>query len=206
MTRTGALIHTTRIRGRLALGRGIVCAVAALALGGCAELLPKARTELTSGWRGFDEARATMERIVPYRTTAADLKAMGIDPYATPNVQLLTYSDILLRFPLSGTMPLERMERGLRECLEAGKSCEGLSITARDTHHDRIGDFWLDAFRFRRIVEVKGWSFNALVLVVDGRVVYVIHGGQPVIHELETTRQPLGPLQNLGDVVPGLVR
>lgn len=191
------------------LGRAIACALAAaaaLALAGCAELLPKARTELTSGWRSFEEARATMDRIVPYRTTAAELNAMGIDPYVTPNVQLLTYSDILLRFPLSGSMPPERMERGLRECLEAGKACAGYFITARDTNRDRIGDFWLDAFRFKRIVEVTGWSFNALVLVVDGRVVYAIHGGQPVIHEQETTTQPLGPLQNWGDVVPGMIR
>jgi hypothetical protein len=193
-------------QGTLAARRALACGVAALALAGCVDLLPKARTEVTSGWHDFEQARATIERIVPFRTTAADLKAMGIDPYATPNVQLLTYSDILLRFPLSGTMPLERLDRGLRECLEAGKACEGLSITARNTNRDRIGDFWLDAFQFKRIVDVTGWSFNALVLVVEGRVVYVIHGGQPMIRERETNRQPLGPLQGWGDMLPGLIR
>lgn len=193
-------------QGSLAAIGAISCCLAVLALVGCADLLPKARTEVTSGWHNFEEARATIERISPYGTTSADLNAMGIDPYATPNVQLLTYSDILLRFPLSGTMPLERLDRGLRECLEAGKSCEGLSITARDTNRDRVGDFWLDAFQFKRIVDVTGWSFNALVLIVNGRVVYVIHGGQPLIREQETTRQPLGPLQGWGDMLPGVVR
>ena len=194
-----------RSRDRHAAG-ALACAVAALAMAGCAELLPKARTEATDHWRSFEEARATLERIAPYRTTAADLRAMGIDPFATPNVQLLNYSDILLRFPLSGTMPLERLDRGLRACLEAGKACEGYSITARDIRRDRVGNFWLDALNFKRVVDVTGWSFNALVLLVDGRVVYVIHGGQPTIREQETTRQPLGPLQGWGDLLPGAIR
>jgi hypothetical protein len=200
------VMRSMHARGCLRAGRAPACVVAALALAGCAGLLPTAKTEVTSGWSDFDKARATVERIVPYRTSAGEMKAMGIDPYATPNVQVLTYSDILLRFPLSGTTPLERLDRGLRECLEAGKSCAGYSITARETRRHRVGDFWLDALDFKRVVEVTGWSFNALILVVNDRVVYVIHGGQPLIHELETTRQPLGPLQGWGDMLPGAIR
>jgi len=180
--------------------------LAALALSGCADLLPKSHAEVTSNWRSFEEARATVDRIVPYRSTPADLKAMGIDPLATANVQILTYSDILLRFPLSGAGALERLDRGLRECLEAGKGCQGFSIAAKDIRRDRTGNFWLDALQFERIVDVTGWTFNALVLVVDGRVVYVTHGGQPLVREQETTRQPLGPLQGWGDLLPGTIR
>ena len=182
------------------------CAFAVLALAGCADLLPKSRTEVTSNWSSFQEARATVDRIVPYRTTPADLKDMGIDPLATANVQILTYSDILLRFPLSGAGALERLDRGLRECLEAGKGCQGFSIAVKDIRRDRTGDFWLDALKFKRVVDVTGWTFNALVLVVDGRVVYVTHGGQPLVREQETTRQPLGPLQGWGDLLPGAIR
>jgi hypothetical protein len=174
-------------------------------LSGCAELLPKTSSEVTSRWHSYEEARAAVERIEPYRTTAADLKAAGFDPYVTPNVQLLTYSDIVLRFPLSGSMPWERLDRGLRECLEAGKSCQGYSISVRETKRDRVGNFWLDALHFKRTVDTVGWSFSALVLLVDERVAYVIHGGQPLIREQETNRQPLGPLQGWGDMLPGLV-
>ncbi len=162
--------------------------------------------EVTSDWRSFEEARAAIGRIVPYRTTAAELKALGLDPYATANVQLLTYSDILLRFPLSGTMPLERLDRGLRECLEAGRECQGFYVSVRETKRDRIGNFWLDALSFRRVTDVQGWSFNALVLVVGGKVVYVIHGGQPLIREQEISRQPLGPLQGWGEALSGAFR
>jgi len=191
---------------RLARGKGAAWLLACLAVTGCADLLPKARTEVKSEWRSFAEARATVERIVPYRTTASDLKAMGIDPFATANVQLLTFSDIALRFPLGNGMPVERLDRGLRECLEAGKACEGFFIAVRDIHRDRTGDFWLDALKFKRVVDVTGWSFNALVLLVEGRVVYVTHGGQPLVQEQETTTQPLGPLQGWGDLLPGALR
>ncbi len=185
-------------------GRWAACAVLALALSGCAELLPKTSSEVTSQWHSYAEARAAIERIVPYKTTAADLKAAGFDPYVTPNVQLLTYSDIVLRFPLSGSMPWDRLDRGLRECLEAGKSCQGFSISVRETKRDRIGNFWLDALHFKRTVDTVGWSFSALVLLVDDRVAYVIYGGQPLIREQETNKQPLGPFQGWGDALPGL--
>lgn len=185
---------------------GLLGLAALLALGGCAELLPKARTEVASSWHSYDEARAAMERIVPYETTLADLKAAGIDPYVTPNVQLLNYSEIVLRFPLSGSMPMEKLDRGLRECLEAGMACEGYSVTALETKRDRMGNFWLDALQFYRVIDISGWSFNALILVVNERVVYVLHGGRPVIREHETNKQPLGPFQGWGDALPGFFR
>lgn len=186
-------------------GRWAACLALALALCSCAELLPKTNSEVTSQWHSYEDARAAIERIVPYKTTAADLKTAGFDPYLTPNVQLLTYSDIVLRFPLSGSMPWERLDRGLRECLEAGKSCQGFSMTVRETRRDRVGNFWLDALHFKRVVDTVGWSFSALALLVDDRVVYVIHGGQPLIREQEVNRQPLGPLQGWGDALPGLL-
>jgi hypothetical protein len=186
--------------------RLVACAVAALLLAGCAELLPRASTEVSSQWRSFEEARAAIDRIVPYRTTTAELKAAGIDPYVTPNVQLLTYSEIVLRFPMSGSMPWERLDRGLRECLEAGKSCQGFSIMVNEQKRNRVGNFWLDSLNFHRVVDVSGWSFHALVLAVDDRVVYVLHGGQPVIKGQETDKHPLGPLQGWGDAIPGYLR
>lgn len=186
--------------------RALACLLAVAALAGCAELLPKQRSEVASPWSSYEQARAAIERIVPYKTTREDLRAAGIDPYLTPNVQLLTYSEILLRFPITGSMPLDRLDQGLRECLEAGKECQGFSISVHDTKRDRTGNFWLDSLQFLRVVDVTGWSFQALVLAVNDRVVYVLHGGQPLIKEQETNRQPLGPLQGWGDALPGYLR
>jgi hypothetical protein len=173
---------------------------AALLLGGCAELLPKSENQLASNWGSFEEARAAIKRIDHGKTTGEMLRRDGIDPFKTPNVQLLTYSDITLRFPVN--IGRERLDPGLRQCLEAGKACTGYAITARDVKRDRTGNFWLDALGFERKAEITGWTFNALVLLVDDRVVYTLYGGQPVMHEQEVSRQPLGPLQSFGDSLP----
>lgn len=177
-------------------------AVAALALCGCAELLPKAHTEVASPWRSFDEARAAIERITPNRTTAAELRAAGLDPYASANVQLLTHSDIALRFPLGSAFGLGEFDPGLRECLRAGKACTGYAIAAKDIRRDRVGNFWQDAFNFKRVTNVTGWTFSALILLVGDRVVYTLYGGQPNVREQEISRHPLGPLQEWTEAVP----
>jgi hypothetical protein len=182
------------------------CATAATLLAGCAELLPKAHNTFESPWSNFETAKAAIERIEPYRTTKADLKAADIDPFVNANVALLTYSDIILRFPIGGSVPAEKLDRGLRECLFAGKSCYGYAMNIRDVKRDRTANFWLDSLSFYRKVDVAGWSFNALILLIDDVVVYTLYGGQPIIREVETNLQPLGPLQNWGDAIPGLIR
>jgi len=188
------------------MGSPLLALAAALLLAGCADLLPKSQSEVRGLWGSYEEAQAALRRVVPYQTTAADLSALGIDPFRAENVRLLTFSDIALRFPLGGGFSVDRLDPGLRECLEAGTRCEGYAIATRQVHRDRVGDFWLDALNFRRTVDVRGWSFNALLLLVEGRVVYVLHGGEPAIREQEVTRQPLGPFQGWGESLPGLLR
>jgi hypothetical protein len=180
-------------------GRRALLLAGASALAGCASLLPTSRSEVSGAWHSFEEAKATIEAIVPERTTAADLRAAGIDPYASANVQLLSYSDVLLRFPLNATVA---GDSGLRECLAAGKACTGYSINVREVKKDHVGSFWQDTLGFKRVVETSGWQFNALILLVGDRVVYTLYGGQPNLREQEVTRQPLGPAQNLGDSIP----
>jgi len=199
MELTTTLVHGART------GIGILTLLVIGALAGCTELLPKGEEQVKSPWHDFGEAKAAVERIVPYRTTKQELHADGIDPYATPNITLLTYSDVILRFPLGGGVPQDKLDRGVRECLNAGKACYGYQIIARETKRDRTANFWLDSLNFYRQVDVSGWSFNAIILLIDDIVVYTLYGGQPIIREQETTRQPLGPVQNWGDAVPALV-
>ncbi len=184
------------------VGRAILALAVAAALAGCVELLPQGQTTVKSPWRSYEEAKTAIDRIVPGRTTVAELNSAGIDPYNNANVQILSYSDILLRFPVAGLIAQEHLDSGLRTCLYAGKACTGYAIAIKETTHDRTGEFWSDTFRFKRVVDTVGWSFNALILIVDGRVVYTLYAGQPIIHEQEVTRQPLGPLQNWGDSIP----
>jgi hypothetical protein len=180
------------------------CALLAgsLALAACSSLLPRTETIVKTEWGSFDEAKAAIEYIQAHKTSRKDLHAAGLDPYVNPNVELLNYSDVLRRFPLSGSVT--RLDTGLRECLEAGKSCTGYSIAIDQQHKDRVGPFLLDLLSFRRETKNTGWTFNAVVLMVGDDVVYALYGGKPAISETETTVEPLGPLQNWN--ASGLVR
>lgn len=181
-----------------------VLGLAAFAAGvaACSTLLPNAQSQVASPWKSFEEAKGAIEAIAPGSTTVGELKGRGIDPYTSPNVQLLSYSDILLRFPMNGGRGSEGLDRGLRECLDAGKACSGYAISVQDIKRDRTGPFWPDALGFRRVTDVSGWTFNALILVIGERVVYTLYGGQPMVRQQEVSRQPLGPVQNLGDAIP----
>jgi hypothetical protein len=181
-------------------------ALAAL-LAGCAELLPTSRIETQAAWTSFEQARAAIEKIVPYETKKADLRSLGIgvdDHDAT--ITLLSHVDIAVRFPIGGVLKEEDVDRGIRDCLKAGKPCNAYQINVRRNYRDRIGNFWLDALRFKRETDVTGWNFNALIIFVDDLVVYSVYGGQPAVHEVEVDRNPLGPFQNWGDSVGAIIR
>lgn len=171
-------------------------------LAACASALPSGGEEVRSAWASFEEARAAMEAIEPDRTTVQDLAARGFDPFKDPNIALLHYSDILRRFPLAG--PIDKVDPGLRECFLAGKACSGYAIDIRSSRQERVGPFLLDLLSFRRETRSSGWTFNALLLMVDGRVVYTLWGGKPSIAETSTKIEPLGPLQDYN--VSGLLR
>lgn len=177
-----------------------LCALAGF-LVGCAELLPKSRAETAAAWSSYDEARAAIEKIQPYKTTRTDMKDLGIGDNKDATLTLLSHVDIALRFPIGGVLREQDVDRGIRDCLKAGRACNAYQVNMRRTFRDRTGNFWLDTFRFNRRTDVTGWSFNALVLFVDDLVVYAVYGGQPTVHEVEVERNPLGPLQGWGDWV-----
>jgi len=174
-----------------------LCAV--LLLAGCAELLPKSRAETHAEWPSFEAVRAAIEKIEPYKTTKADLKALGIGAPGDPTITLLSHVDIAIRFPIGGVLREEDVDPGIRDCMKAGKACSGYLVNMRRIKRDRIGNFWADAFAFRRETDVTGWTFNALIIFVDEVAVYAVYGGQPTLHETEVDRNPLGPLQGWGD-------
>lgn len=184
---------------------GAAAAILALAAG-CQALLPDAASRTDIAWQSYDEARKAIERIQPYESTRADLTAMGLDPGSNAAMTILGYSEILQRFAAGSALRPEDYERGIRDCLSAGKRCVGYALQTRKVRRDRVGNFWLDSLNFHRETHVTGWSFNALLLLVDEQVVYTLYGGQPRIREVERVRNPLGPLQGWGDQVPHFIR
>lgn len=166
-------------------------------LGGCSAMLPQARTEATT-FTTFEEARATIEALVPMHTHRQALDDGLFGQARHPNTTVLNHGDVVRRFVPSGLLTRDDLEPGILLCLEARDACSGMEITSSHIDRMRTGNFFADFSNFRRRTETTGWRFNAIVLLVDDLVVYRTWGGQPVVHEIEVNTNPLGPLQDMG--------
>lgn len=170
-----------------------------LSLTGCSGLLPRGDAAVEGPWQSFDDAQETFDQIVPYQTTVADLKALKLDPHTYPNISILSYSDVLRRFVPSPSINADDLDAGVRECIAAKAVCQGLEVDHHSIKRKRVGSFWLDFLNFKRHTDVTGWRFNGVLLIKGDLVVYKLIGGQPHIREQEETRNPLGPLQSIGE-------
>ena len=176
-----------------------------LALPACGSLLPRSTDETRMAWQEFDQARQSIEQIIPYQTRRAELLSDGFDPYRNPAVTILSWPEVLQKFATADVLKTGILDSGLQACLAAGRRCTGLSISVRRIARQRQGNFWLDSLSFRREVLVTGWTFNALIVFLDDLAIYRAFGGQPKIEEVSITRNPLGPIQAWGDSVGGLL-
>lgn len=174
-----------------------------LLLAACSGMLPQGEKRVVSHWESYTAARDAFDRIEPYSTREEQLEALGFSPRQQPNVEILNHADIAERF-FAVAMNPDNLPPGLRECLQRCESCYGYEVDRRVTHDRRYGNFWADFLNFKRKTETRGWSFNALVVLIDGQVVYKLWGGTPEIHEYRDETNPLGPLQGVGpSMVPG---
>ncbi|MBV8467445.1 MAG: hypothetical protein JO218_16005 [Burkholderiales bacterium] len=174
----------------------------ALSMSACGSLLPETKTHVPSAWKSYNEAHDAINKVVPFRTRRTDLGPLGFDPATNPNVIVLNYSDILRHFLPTPDTRLSIMDAGLKSCLSAASTCQGLSVDVSDETRERHGEFWQDFLNFRRDTHVTGWRFNAIILLKEDVVVYRTWGGAPLLERDEYTHNPLGPIQNIGERVP----
>jgi hypothetical protein len=167
-------------------------------LASCASLLPDAKQETRTPWASYAEAQAMFEKIVPGKTTLAELKALGVDPDQTPNVALLGHADLLRRLVASSSFDISQLDPGLQQCVSSATSCFGYELEQTLVDRKRIGGFWMDFLNFRRQVDITGWQFDAIVVIKSDVVIYKLWSGKPKIHQAEDERNPLGPLQGIG--------
>ena len=176
-----------------------------LFLAGCSSLLPRGETLAQSPWKSFDEAQQTFDKIVPYQTTVQDLSKLKLDPLKYPNITLLNYSDVLRRFIPSPATNTRDLDPGVQDCISAKSACIGYEVDQKTLKRTRYGNFWADFLNFKRKTDIVGWRFNGVILIKNGLVVYKLTGGEPSIHEHEEHKNPLGPLQGIGESrLPGL--
>jgi hypothetical protein len=160
-------------------------------------MLPQAQTD-TTNFSSFDEARSTIEALVPMQTRREALDNGLFGPIHHPNTTVLNHGDVVRRFVPTGLLTREDLDPGILRCIEARDACSGMEMVSSHIERARTGNFFTDFSNFRRQTETRGWRFNAIVLLVNDIVVYRTWGGQPVVHEIEVSTNPLGPLQDMG--------
>jgi hypothetical protein len=197
-------LHATT-KAATVLARAVAAGVCLLA-GGCTTLLPSSRTEVVSVWSSYDDAVSSLATVAPYLSTRQSVHAQGLDPGRNPAITVSHFADVLQRFAAATLIKPEDVDRGIRDCLQAGKHCGGYIIAVEKLHRRRVGNFWLDSLNFRRETVTTGWRVDVLLVFVDDALVYKLVGGRPLVNEVELRRNPLGPLQGWGDQSLKMIR
>lgn len=165
---------------------------------GCSTLLPKDEHISVGAWDTFEEAQQTFDKIIPHQTSLDELSELNINPETNANISILNYSDVTTRFITGLSIEDYELDSGIKECILAKTNCKGYEINKKVIRRKRYGNFWSDLLNFKRKTDIVGWSFNGIVLINDGLVVYKLSSGQPAIHEKVEKNNPLGPLQSGG--------
>jgi hypothetical protein len=175
-------------------------AVAALCLvaPACSALLPSSKQATASPWRSYEEAELTFNKIIPGVTTEGDLRELKLLPGTNPNIAILNYSDVLMRFVPHASISIQDLDTGVRQCITAKTGCKGFEIQQSILAKNRNGNFFADVLGFSKSTHITGWKFNGLLLIKDGVVIYKLTGGQPSIAHQEEDNNPLGPVQSIG--------
>lgn len=178
----------------------------ALILNGCGSLLPSTKQVKRSPGDNFDDVKTAFDKVTPYKTTKEELKALGFDPFATPNIKILTYLDVMNRFLPNPSIRKEDLDTGIQRCIEVKASCHALEIRPGIITSNRYGNVLLDLFNFRRKTKEAGWTFEGLLVLVNDVVVYKLWGGDPCIDSTIDKKNPLGPLQEGQNLILEQVR
>jgi hypothetical protein len=112
-------------------------------------------------------------------------------------MKLLTYTDVVSTFLSNPNLTKEDIPKGIRDCLKAQGGCKAYRFYAEHINEERYGNFLIDVLNFRKRTKTTGWKFEALIVVVDGVVVYTMHSGEPNVNTKEVKKNPLGPLQGM---------
>ncbi len=179
--------------------RRVAASAIALALGGCGGMLLPGQSEIgSSAFQSYKAVENAFDRIALRRTSLRDLSALGFDADRTPNVQVLSYLDIVEHFMPNSSMAFDKLDPAVQDCIIARTACQGYMFSV--AHHDfsRTGNLALDVFGFVHTTTEAGWTAQVLVLVQNDRVTHKLLSGEPHVEIVRDDVQPLGPMQNLG--------
>ena len=187
---------------RLSLLLRSIMLVAVLLQAGCSSLLPSGKAIAESPWVSYGDAKSAFDNISVGTTTVEDLKQLGFDIKASPNLKVLNYLDIAATVT---PIPIQELDPGLQACLRARADCRAYVFEPKRTYSKRIGNFWLDVASFRRVTQETGWHFKALIVFVNHHVAYKLASGEPQIDQLQEQVNPLGPIQLPSNLIFGAI-
>ena len=168
---------------------------------GCQSLFSSRHSETVSLWTNWDEVNIAFNGIIPNRTTAKQLRQIGFDPSVTPNIKIMPYVDVVPIFMPNPNIRVCDLPAGVQVFVQAKRNNLAYLVELEDVHEKRHGNLLLDVFGFKRLTHQSGWRFKGLILIKDSVVVYTLSSGEPDISREEASIKPLGPFQNLDDVV-----
>lgn len=170
-----------------------------LVLAGCTTLLPRGSSGVPGPFATYDQAQAAAARIVPFSTRTQQLKDLGFDPDGGANVTLVPYPDIIGRLVPHPGVPLQELDPGIRQCIQAQQRCRAWLFRFEHQDRRREGSFWLDFFNIRRVTSVTGWWIDVMVVSADEVVVFRNMAGQARTDRTDRQTNPLGPFQPAGE-------
>lgn len=164
----------------------------ALALSlGCTSLLPSSDAT-DSPFRSFSGAFEAFAVVVPGQTTVADLKALQIDP-GRQGVTVRPYTAISEVLLSHEGVPDDLHPEAVTECFEARGRCQVWLLDVERLKRRRVGNWFVDALRFKRYRETEGFLFSGVLLILDEVAVYKLWAGIPKIEMLAEEANRLGP-------------
>lgn len=174
------------------------CGVAA-GLSGCGSMgvLPRNAEITESPFKTYKSAEEAYSQIKPFSTTIDELKQRGMNPYATPNVRVMNYLELLPKFMPQQSITKDDLDPAVRSCLSARERCQGWIAEPSRVSRDRTSNVALDVLGFERETTSTGWKAQMLVLIQDDVVVYKLWAGTPMMNEVKRETKPLGPFQDL---------
>lgn len=164
-------------------------------------MLPTQTISTQNKWHSYQQLDNIIQKI-KLGQTLDELSKIGLDVNNDPNFESLTYLDVAKRFGLIGfrnqsiTIP-----KGVKKLMKAAERGRAYELKVESTKHRRIGNFWADFFQFRKNIYITGWKYSLLLIVVDNKVQYLLHKGNPNINKVERHKNPLGPFQKINGYI-----
>lgn len=175
--------------------------VAALLLAGCASsVLPTSNVASQSKWPTYADAKAAYDDVAVGKSTKGDITKLGFDPKTVPNIKILNYVDVVNLF--GPAFKLDDLPEGIHKCVVAREGCYAYKVALQNIRANREGNIPADLLGFSKNTRTTGWAFDATVVMVNDVVVYKLWNGTPDIQSTSNESTPLGPMQNMGSIIP----